>query len=154
MRFDWTDSFESQDGDHVPDDETYLNRTLSLLRQPARCTNKSSGFCTMGKLCTRMLTLPSRSTGECCWPTYVSDGKACHCTTSSAPFRLESRMLKAKVIETMLYGCVTWSPTRGPSRYNTQTSPPIAPPLHRMEEETERRPPHAVLRRRTRQDWI
>ena len=34
---------------------------------------------TLGK----MLTLPSRSTGEWCWPTYVSGGVDCHCTTSS-----------------------------------------------------------------------
>ena len=69
----------------------------------------------------------------------------------TAPLRLKVRMLKAEVMETMLYGCVTWSPRRGPSRYTAQNSPPIAPPLHRMEEETWRRLPRAVLRRRTRQ---
>ena len=72
----------------------------------------------------------------------------------TAPLRLKVRMLKAEVMETMLYGCVTWSPRRGPSRYTAQNSPPIAPPLHRMEEETWRRLPRAVLRRRTRQDWL
>ena len=30
---------------------------------------------------------------------------------STAPLRLKVRMLKAEVIETLLYGCVTWSPT-------------------------------------------
>ena len=41
-------------------------------------------LCTLGKLCAinTMLTLPLRSTGECCWPAYVSDGMVCHCTTS------------------------------------------------------------------------
>ena len=29
----------------------------------------------------------------------------------TAPLRLKVRMLKAEVMETMLYGCVTWSPT-------------------------------------------
>ena len=29
---------------------------------------------------------------------------------SSAPLELKIRMLKAEVLETMLYGCVTWSP--------------------------------------------
>ena len=28
----------------------------------------------------------------------------------SAPLELKTRMLRAEVIETMLYGCVTWSP--------------------------------------------
>ena len=28
----------------------------------------------------------------------------------SAPFELKIRMLRAEVLETMLYGCVTWSP--------------------------------------------
>ena len=28
----------------------------------------------------------------------------------SAPFKLKIRMLRAEVLETMLYGCVTWSP--------------------------------------------
>ena len=29
----------------------------------------------------------------------------------TAPLRLKVRMLKAEVMETMLYGCITWSPT-------------------------------------------
>ena len=30
---------------------------------------------------------------------------------STAPLRLKIRMLNAEIMETMLYGCVTWSPT-------------------------------------------
>ena len=30
--------------------------------------------------------------------------------SSSAPLRLNARVLKAEVMENMLYGCVTWSP--------------------------------------------
>ena len=32
------------------------------------------------------------------------------CDRPSAPIELKIRMLKAEVLETMLYGCVTWSP--------------------------------------------
>ena len=31
----------------------------------------------------------------------------------SAPLELKIRMLRAEVLETMLYGCVTWSPRAG-----------------------------------------
>ena len=55
----------------------------------------------------------SRSTGACYWPIYASDGMACHCTTNTptASLRLKARVLKAGVMETMLYGHVTRSPT-------------------------------------------
>ena len=57
---------------------------------------------------------------------------------STAPLRLKVRMLKAEVMETMIYG---WhvKPHRGPSRHTAHGSPPIAPPLHRMQEKTSRR---------------
>ena len=32
------------------------------------------------------------------------------CDRPSTPLELKIRMLRAKVLETMLYGCVTWSP--------------------------------------------
>ena len=51
----------------------------------------------------------------------------------TAPLRLKVRMLIAEVIETMLYGC-HMEPHRGSSRHSAHGSPPIAPPLHRMEE--------------------
>ena len=60
-----------------------------------------------------MLTLLSRSTGACHWPTYVSDGMTCHCTTLP-PHRSGSKYgcsIKAEVMETMLYGCLKRSPT-------------------------------------------
>ena len=58
-----------------------------------------------------MLTCPSRSTGA-----YVTLGPASGSTPSnlynrpSAPLELETQMLRAEVLETMLYGCVTLSP--------------------------------------------
>ena len=55
-------------------------------------------MCTLGQLCARMLTLPSRSTGKCCWPTCVSDGMACHCTTSP-PHRSGSKSGCSKLRE-------------------------------------------------------
>ena len=69
----------------------------------------------------------------------------------TAPLRLKIRMLKVEVMET---GVCHVEPHRGPSRYTTQNSPPIASPLHWMEAKTWRRIPRAVLRRRTRQDWL
>ena len=48
--------------------------------------------------------LTAEPTGACCWPTYVSDGIVCHCTT-------RVRRNKAEVIETVLFGCTAWSPT-------------------------------------------
>ena len=103
--------FESQDGDHVPDDETCLDRTLSLLRHPARCTNESSSFCTFGQnwdenadltaYINRLVLLTNLRFRRQGLPLYDQ---------LTAPFRRDLRMLKAKVIETILYGCVTWSP--------------------------------------------
>ena len=74
----------------------------------------------------------------------------------TAPLRLKVRkpMLKVDVMETyMLYGCCHVDHHRGPSRHAADISPPIAPPLHRMEEETSRRLPYAFIRRHTGQDW-
>ena len=47
----------------------------------------------------------------------------------SAPFELGIRMLRAEVLETMLYGCVTWSPRA--CHYDT---------LHRLAKAQSRRP--------------
>ena len=58
-----------------------------------------------------MPTCPSRSTGA-----YATHGCSCQKYTlelydrSSASLELKTRMLRAEVLETMLYGCVTWSP--------------------------------------------
>ena len=54
---------------------------------------------------------------------------------STALLRLKVRMLTAEVMETMLYGCRV-KPHRGSSHHTAHGSPPIAPPLHRMEEKT------------------
>ena len=54
----------------------------------------------------------------------------------TAPLRLKVRIIKAEAMETMLYGCVTWSPTVAHlATYTAQNSTPIAPQLHRMEQE-------------------
>ena len=45
-------------------------------------------------------------------------------------------------------------PHCGPSCHTADSSPPIAPPLHRMEEETSRRLPYVLVRKRTGQDWL
>ena len=58
---------------------------------------------------------------------YVSDGMASHCT---AP----AKGTDAEIMETMLYGCVTWSPTVVHLAIIAHGSPPIAPPLHRMQQ--------------------
>ena len=70
----------------------------------------------------------------------------------TAPLRLKVRVLKAEVMETMLCGCVTWSPTLWPiSPYYGHSSSPIAPPLHRMAEKTSRQLPYAFIRKLTGQ---
>ena len=56
-------------------------------------------------------TCPSRSTGALATPGAVSGRILSNCTTDRAPpVELKIRMLKAEVLETMLYSCVTWSP--------------------------------------------
>ena len=73
---------------------------------------------------------------------------------ATAPLRLEVRTLKAAVLETMLYWVCHVEPRRGPPHHAADSSPPIAPPLHRMEEETSRRLPYVLVRKRTGQDWL
>ena len=60
----------------------------------------------------------------------------------SAPLELKTRMLRAEVLDTMLYGCVTWSPSachydtlcRAHHRFLTRY-------MHRLAKEQSRRPP-------------
>ena len=56
---------------------------------------------------------------------------------SAAPLRLKVRMLKAE--ENHAVRACHVEPHRGPSRHTAHGSPPIAPPLHRMEHQTSRR---------------
>ena len=90
-----------------------MDRVTVVNEAAGQVYHQPAKFCTLGQLCARMLTLLSRSTGECCWPTYVSDGMygLPLYDQSTAQIRLKVRMLKAEVMGTMLYGCVTWSPT-------------------------------------------
>ena len=55
-------------------------------------------------------TCPSRSTGVYATPGVASTYSLELYDRPSAPLELKIRMLKAEVIEAMLYGCVTWSP--------------------------------------------
>ena len=59
-----------------------------------------------------MSTSPSRSTGA-----YVTHGEASESTPLNCTLELKLRMLRAGVLETMLYSCVTWSPR--PCHYDT-----------------------------------
>ena len=81
ISFVWIDRFGNQDEDHVPDGETY-GQGFSLLGQPAWYTNKPPSLFTLGQLCARTPTLLPKSTGACCWSTYVSDGIVCDHTTN------------------------------------------------------------------------
>ena len=66
--------------------------------------------------------------------------------------RLKVRLLKAEVIETLLYGCMTWSPNKPDLDRLRQVHHSLhAPPMPRMAE-TEARRPHPIVRRRARQD--
>ena len=58
----------------------------------------------------------------------------------SAPLELKIRMLRADVLETMLYGCVTWSP-RTPLRHAAPSPPQVLDSLHRLVKAQSRRPP-------------
>ena len=52
----------------------------------------------------------------------------------SAPLELKIRMLRAEVLETMLYGCVTWSP-------RACSPPQVLDSLRRLAKAQSRRPP-------------
>ena len=67
------------------------------------------------------------------------------------PLRLTVRLLKAEVIETLPYGCMTWSPNN-PDYDRLPTGSPLhAPPVPRMSE-TEARQPHPIVRQRACQE--
>ena len=59
----------------------------------------------------------------------------------SAPLELKIRMLRAEVLETMLYGCVTWSPRAVPLRHAAPSPPQVLDSLHRLAKAQLRRPP-------------
>ena len=56
----------------------------------------------------------------------------------SAPLELKIRMLRAEVLKTMLYGCVTWSPR---ACHYTPSPPQVLGSLHRLAKARTRRPP-------------
>ena len=69
----------------------------------------------------------------------------------SVRLRLKMRMLEAEVLETLLYGCATWSPSKADfdrlRKAHHQNAPPM-PPLA----ETKARKPHPVLYQRASPD--
>ena len=115
MCFAWIDSFGSQDGDHAPNDETYgQDHFRHRGSRPGVRTSHRVFLCTLGQLCARTPTLLMKPTGACCWPTYALDGVVCHSVRPAhrtAPAHRCVGLLKAGGMETMLHGCVTWSPT-------------------------------------------
>ena len=56
----------------------------------------------------------------------------------SAPLELKIRILRAEVLETMLYGCVTWSL---PLRHIAPSPPKVLDLLHWLAKSQSRRPP-------------
>ena len=66
---------------------------------------------------------------------------------SGVRLRLKVRLLKAEVVETLLYGCMTWSPKKPDYDRLRRVQPLHAPPMPWMAE-TEARRPHPVVRRR------
>ena len=58
----------------------------------------------------------------------------------SAPLEPKIRMLRAEVLETMLYGCATWSPCGVPLRHAAPSPPQVLDSLHRLTKAQARRP--------------
>ena len=58
----------------------------------------------------------------------------------SAHLELKIRMLRAEVLETLLYGCVMW-PARVPRRYAAPSPPQLSDSLRRMVKGQQHRPP-------------
>ena len=74
---------------------------------PAKRTTKRTSSYTSGGTSTTTPTYSSRSIGAwCSFRKYTLDLY----DRPSAPLELKTRILKAEVLGTMLYGCVTWSP--------------------------------------------
>ena len=59
---------------------------------------------------------------------------------SSAPLELKIRMLRAEVLEAMLYGCHV-EPARVPLRHAAPSPPQVLDSLHRLAKAQSRRPP-------------
>ena len=85
---------------------------------PGQVTTKRTSLYTSGGMSTSTPTCPSRSPGTYATHGVASGSTPSNCTTEpSAPLELKIRMLRAEILETMLYGCVTWSPRA--CHYNT-----------------------------------
>ena len=89
-----------------------MDRVTFVTEAAGQVYKQTAKFVYLGATVCKNADLLSSSTCTCYWPTYVSDDMACHSTTSPR-HRSGSkvRMLTAEVVETMLYKCVTWSPT-------------------------------------------
>ena len=60
----------------------------------------------------------------------------------AAPFTLQVRLLKAEGMETLLYGCVTW--TLGKEHFGELRTPQVSPTDHWLPAPTTNRRPHVV----------
>ena len=111
LRFVRIDSFGSQDGGHVPDDETYYGH-VAFVTEGASQMYKQTIKCVYLGATVFIPTILPKSTGACCGPNYVSEGIVFHGSTGP-PHRsgLTLQMLRVEVMETMLCGWDTWSPT-------------------------------------------
>ena len=84
--------------------------TFSVEAAGQVCSHTHEFVYTSGGRPATMQTCPSRSTGA-----YATHGAASGSTLElydrpCAPLELKIQMLRPEVLETMLYGCVTWSP--------------------------------------------
>ena len=74
--------------------------------------NQTNVFVYLGGKSTTLPTCPSRSTGAYATHGAASENTPSNSTTDRALplIELKIRMLRAELLETMLYSCVTWSP--------------------------------------------
>ena len=78
--------------------------------QPVRGTIKRTSLYTSGGTSTTMPTCSSRRPRICnVWCSFRKHTRELY-GRPSAPLELKTRMLRAEMLETMLYGCVTWRP--------------------------------------------
>ena len=83
-------------------------------------------------------------------PTYVSEGTACLRTTVHGTAPAQSTDAQSRGHGNHAVRECHMEPRRGSSRPTAHGSPPIAPPLPRIQEKTSQRSSHASLRRRAR----
>lgn len=150
------DSFRSKNGEHVTDRDMYIwSGSLSLSRQTGRYTSIPPVLFTLRHLYT--VYQYSRLFGVPYWGTYSQTARPATRSVSgqlTASFRLERTDTQCRDQSNHPCWVCHVELHRGPSRYTTQGSPPVSPPLHRMVERTSQRVPCAILCGRTCQHWL